>query len=63
VEHANTDYPRRKRFVYHRPRPRSKLHVVIKVDFYISRRKPLGSETTKCPSLAKEFFKWLEETL
>jgi hypothetical protein len=26
----------------------------IKVDFIFPRRKPLGSETTKCPSLAKK---------
>jgi hypothetical protein len=36
---------------------------VVKVDFYISlRRKPLGSETTKCPSLAKKRVLRLEET-
>jgi hypothetical protein len=66
MEHANTDYPRRERFstigqgqeAFQAAQLRG-----IKVGFIFSRRKPLGSETTKCPSLAKEFFKWLKETL
>jgi hypothetical protein len=35
----------------------------IKVGFIFSRRKPLGSETTKCPSLAKRVLQMAERNL
>jgi hypothetical protein len=51
VEHANTDYPRKRFPCTNRQNKKFKLTAAgIKVDLY-SRRKPLGSETTKCPSL------------
>jgi hypothetical protein len=36
---------------------------VVKVDFIFPRRKPLGSETTKCPSLAKRVLQMAERDL
>jgi hypothetical protein len=54
VEHANTDYPRRKRF----SKPIAKAKKLCRTTawnksrFYIS--KKTSSETTKCPSLAKK---------
>jgi hypothetical protein len=64
MEHADTDYPRRKDFrVPIGPRSFAAQLRGIKVVFIFSRRKPLGSETPKCPSLAKRVLQMAEKTL